>query len=91
MPDAVYSCNEAGVRVRMITGDNKITAIAIAKECHILNPGEELEANVVMEGPEFYDFVGGLVHKKTKEPIKVMGSEGENEVIGNITNMKIIR
>jgi len=84
-------CNEAGVRVRMITGDNKITAIAIAKECHILNPGEEEEANVVMEGPEFYDFVGGLVHKKTREEIKVMGSEGENEVIGNTTNMKIIR
>lgn len=31
VPDAVSQCNFAGVRVRMVTGDNKITAIAIAK------------------------------------------------------------
>ena len=31
VPDAVSKCNYAGVRVRMVTGDNKVTAIAIAK------------------------------------------------------------
>ena len=31
VPNAVSQCNFAGVRVRMVTGDNKITAIAIAK------------------------------------------------------------
>jgi len=67
----------------MITGDNKLTAIAIAKECHILKEGEENEENVVMIGSEFYDFVGGLVHKKTREECKVMGADGDNEVIGN--------
>jgi Ca2+ transporting ATPase len=36
VPVAVSSCNFAGVRVRMVTGDNKVTAIAIAKECGIL-------------------------------------------------------
>jgi magnesium-transporting ATPase (P-type) len=71
----------------MITGDNRETAIAIAKECHILNVGEEDEPNVVMLGTDFYEFVGGLVHKKTREEVKVMGAEGENEVIGNIPNM----
>jgi P-type E1-E2 ATPase len=50
VPDAIADCNEAGVRVRMITGDNVLTAIAIAKECHILREGEEHEANVVMIG-----------------------------------------
>ena len=29
--DAVRQCHEGGVTVRMVTGDNKITAIAIAK------------------------------------------------------------
>ena len=29
--DAVRMCHEGGVRVRMVTGDNKQTAIAIAK------------------------------------------------------------
>jgi len=41
VPEAVIKCNEAGVRVRMITGDNKITAIAIAKECGIITEEEE--------------------------------------------------
>lgn len=31
VPGAVSDCNFAGVRVRMVTGDNKVTAIAIAK------------------------------------------------------------
>jgi len=38
----------------MVTGDNKITAVAIAKECGIINDqGEENEDWVCMEGPEF--------------------------------------
>lgn len=37
VPEAVSKCNFAGVRVRMVTGDNKVTAIAIAKECGILS------------------------------------------------------
>ena len=41
VPDAVKMCAQAGVRVRMVTGDNLITAIAIAKECGILTEGEE--------------------------------------------------
>ncbi len=36
VPDAVKRCFEAGVRVRMITGDNSETAVAIAKEAGIL-------------------------------------------------------
>ena len=57
VPMAVMQCNEAGVRVRMVTGDNKITAIAIAKECGIIKEGEEDEQCVCMEGPEFAEFV----------------------------------
>jgi P-type E1-E2 ATPase len=36
VPHAVQQCFKAGVRVRMITGDNPATAIAIAKEAGIL-------------------------------------------------------
>jgi P-type Ca2+ transporter type 2B len=91
VPDAVVKCNEAGVRVRMVTGDNKITAIAIAKECGIIKEGEEEEQCVCMEGPEFCEFVGGLVHKDTREPIMVMGKESDKETVGNIENMKLVR
>jgi len=46
--EAVKECQRAGVIVRMVTGDNKLTAQAIAKDCGILEPD-----SVVMEGPEF--------------------------------------
>ena len=45
---AVKTCQNAGVVVRMVTGDNMITAKAIAEECGIYTPG-----GIVMEGPAF--------------------------------------
>lgn len=46
--NAVRTCQEAGIFVRMVTGDNIETAKAIASECGILTPG-----GIAMEGPEF--------------------------------------
>ena len=46
--DAVHACQKAGVYVRMVTGDNLLTAKAIAEECGIYTPG-----GIVMEGPTF--------------------------------------
>lgn len=46
--ESVKLCQKAGVVVRMVTGDNKLTAQAIAKECGILQPN-----SVIMEGPDF--------------------------------------
>ena len=37
VPQAVQRCQQAGVSVKMITGDAKPTAIAIAKQCGILS------------------------------------------------------
>jgi len=91
VPSAVKDCNAAGVRVRMVTGDNKITAIAIAKECGILDEGEENEQCVCMEGPEFNEYVGSLVHKQTGERILIMGKEAEYEKIGNLARMREVR
>lgn len=46
--EAVKDCQGAGVFVRMVTGDNVMTAKAIAEDCGILVPG-----GLVMEGPTF--------------------------------------
>ncbi|KAF4542244.1 ATPAse P-type K/Mg/Cd/Cu/Zn/Na/Ca/Na/H-transporter [Lasiodiplodia theobromae] len=46
--EAVQDCKKAGVFVRMVTGDNVLTAKAIAEDCGILVPG-----GIVMEGPKF--------------------------------------
>ena len=45
---AVKQCQDAGVKVRMVTGDNVITASAIAMECGIKTPD-----GLVLEGPKF--------------------------------------
>ena len=44
---AVETCHEAGIRVVMITGDHKVTAMAIAKQLHIFREG-----NTVISGQE---------------------------------------
>jgi len=36
VPDAIKKCHRAGIKVRMVTGDNLITAKAIAREVGIL-------------------------------------------------------
>ncbi|KAE8226735.1 hypothetical protein CF319_g687 [Tilletia indica] len=46
--DAVEACRQAGVQIKMCTGDNVLTAKSIAKQCGILSEG-----GVVMEGPVF--------------------------------------
>lgn len=51
--DAVELCTDAGVKVRMVTGDNLQTAKAIALECGILtSEAEAVEPNII-EGKHF--------------------------------------
>lgn len=46
--ESVKQCQRAGVFVRMVTGDNLITAKSIAQECGIFTAG-----GVAIEGPKF--------------------------------------
>ncbi|PLW48503.1 hypothetical protein PCASD_04243 [Puccinia coronata f. sp. avenae] len=46
--EAVANCARAGVAVKMVTGDNIITAKSIALQCGIYTPG-----GIIMEGPVF--------------------------------------
>lgn len=46
--DSVKKCQDAGVFVRMVTGDNFLTAKAIATECGIYTSG-----GIAMDGPTF--------------------------------------
>lgn len=51
--DSVLQCQSAGVTVRMVTGDNLITAKAIARNCNILDENVKNDPNCAMEGPTF--------------------------------------
>jgi P-type Ca2+ transporter type 2C len=48
VPEAVQDCIKAGVFPRMVTGDNILTAKAIARECGIYTAG-----GLALEGPDF--------------------------------------
>ncbi|XP_056591333.1 plasma membrane calcium-transporting ATPase 4 isoform X1 [Triplophysa dalaica] len=50
VPDAILKCQQSGITVRMVTGDNINTARAIATKCGILQPGEDF---LCLEGKDF--------------------------------------
>jgi Ca2+-transporting ATPase len=53
--ESIKKCHDAGVRVIMITGDARDTAVAIARDVNILPPaslGEQIKA---YEGREFFE------------------------------------
>jgi len=56
--EAVRKCHSAGVNVIMVTGDNIVTASAIAKDCEILGKEvnlENLSPNDIEQDPELTD------------------------------------
>ena len=53
--EAIKTCHEAGIRVIMITGDSKETAMSIAKEVNIFDAAEEAQVNA-FTGHEFFNF-----------------------------------
>jgi len=84
--DAVKLCQGAGIKVIMVTGDNKTTAKTIAENCKIINfpKDQKLPENTVLEGKDFNDALGGLVKFCTKcnEPI-------DNAVFMKYKNLKM--
>ena len=50
VPACIKQCQDAGIVVRMVTGDNLETAKAIAEKCGIIQRGH---MDVVMEGKDF--------------------------------------
>ena len=67
--EAIAKCKSAEIIVRMVTGDNLSTAVAIAKEARII--AQDSDDSIlfsddhyfVMEGKRFRDMVGGLVYE----------------------------
>ncbi|KAI7751632.1 hypothetical protein M8C21_007651 [Ambrosia artemisiifolia] len=76
--DAVELCKKAGVKVRMVTGDNLQTAKAIALECGILESNADAKEPNLIEGKTFR----GLSEDQRLEvadKISVMGRSSPND------------
>eukprot|EP01012_Entosiphon_sulcatum_P020576 TRINITY_DN254_c0_g1_i1.p1 TRINITY_DN254_c0_g1~~TRINITY_DN254_c0_g1_i1.p1 ORF type:complete len:1040 (+),score=198.37 TRINITY_DN254_c0_g1_i1:471-3590(+) len=63
VPGAVEMCRHAGITIRMVTGDNLKTAIAIAKKCGLYVEGKDL----ALQGPEFRE-----LHQRSPEALKAI-------------------
>ncbi|KKP87446.1 MAG: Cation-transporting P-type ATPase, partial [Candidatus Nomurabacteria bacterium GW2011_GWA2_35_80] len=53
--DAMDRAQEAGIRVVMITGDHKITAMAIAREADIYHDGDEILTGSEIDAMNYYE------------------------------------
>ncbi|KAI4377205.1 hypothetical protein MLD38_014873 [Melastoma candidum] len=76
--DAVELCQKAGVKVRMVTGDNLHTARAIALECGILGSDAEIVEPTIIEGKTFRA-LSDSEREQVAEKISVMGRSSPND------------
>ncbi|KAJ1400645.1 P-type ATPase [Sesbania bispinosa] len=76
--DAVQLCQKAGVKVRMVTGDNVKTAKAIAVECGILSSSDDATEPSIIEGKTFRALTDEE-REEIVERISVMGRSSPND------------
>ncbi|KAK1582883.1 hypothetical protein Q3G72_019246 [Acer saccharum] len=75
--DAVRRCEIAGVKVRMVTGDNIQTARAVALECGILTSLADASESII-EGKAFRE-LPEPEREERAEKISVMGGSSPND------------
>ena len=88
--EAVQTCHRAGINVRMVTGDNIDTAIAIAKKACILSDADladNEEGHVCMTGEQFRNAVNGRIERVDRSEENEIGVKC---VIGNTRKFKEI-
>lgn len=79
---AVETCHEAGIRVVMITGDHKITAMAIAEKLHIMQEG-----NTAYTGQELDAMTDDELDKIVKDAV-VFARVSPNDKLRIIQSLK---
>lgn len=84
---AVQQCHKSGITVRMVTGDNIDTAIAISRDAWIIPSNFDVEKGgrfTCMVGKDFREAVGGLI-QTTDEDGKEIDAVGKQDVFDQIT------
>ncbi|XP_027167823.1 calcium-transporting ATPase 9, plasma membrane-type [Coffea eugenioides] len=76
--DAVRLCTDAGVKVRMVTGDNLQTAKAIALECGILTSDADAIEPIIIEGRTFRE-MSDMERGQIAKAISVMGRSSPSD------------
>ncbi|XP_010447798.1 PREDICTED: calcium-transporting ATPase 10, plasma membrane-type-like isoform X2 [Camelina sativa] len=85
--NSVLLCQQAGVKVRMVTGDNIQTAKAIALECGILASDSDASEPNLIEGKVFRSF-SEEERDRICEEISVMGRSSPNDKLLLVQSLK---
>ncbi|KAL6656275.1 hypothetical protein ACP70R_007101 [Stipagrostis hirtigluma subsp. patula] len=84
---AVQLCTTAGVKVRMVTGDNVETAKAIALECGILDANDVASEPTIIEGKVFRE-MSEAAREEIADKITVMGRSSPNDKLLLVQSLK---
>lgn len=68
VPEAIAQCQAAGIRVIVITGDNKLTAEAICAKIGVFEPGQVLYGACSMTSVMVMVYTIPLVHNSLAHP-----------------------
>ena len=83
VPNSVLQCHKAGIKVRMITGDNIMTALAISKDSNILS---EEQFNEALGDIDKYRKICNKIKSFNKNSSSIfMVKESANQNINNIS------
>ncbi|KAJ4899354.1 plasma membrane-type protein [Raphanus sativus] len=85
--NSVLLCQQAGVKVRMVTGDNIQTAKAIALECGILASDSDASEPNLIEGKVFRSYSEDE-RDRICEEISVMGRSSPNDKLLLVQSLK---
>jgi len=80
---AIRKCEEAGIKVVMITGDHKLTAVAVAKEIGIIKSGsvligKELDATSDEEFEKVVEDINVYARVSPEHKIRIVGALKKN-------------
>jgi len=72
VPEAVLTCQEAGIKVIMVTGDHPVTARAIARSVNIM-PGKTVEEIAKERGVRVDDILSDASQKQAVDSVVTVG------------------
>jgi sodium/potassium-transporting ATPase subunit alpha len=72
VPEAVLTCQEAGIKVIMVTGDHPVTARAIARSVNIM-PGKTVEELALERGVRVDDILSDADQKQAVDSVVIAG------------------